>query len=1107
MGRSLTTLALLTAIILAAALIVPAMIDWEDQRAGLEAQIAEVVGGPVELAGPVSVRLLPTPRLTAARVSFQDADGRLVVEGASLHGELALWPLLANRIVVTGVALEGGDIRLSGNATTTRALVDELAARMSIGAGEFAYVIRPARLILDDSDGDDALILTDTQIEADWAGTGTPARLTLQIGTDFRADGTFRPQEDGTWRVNLRATYREELAVLSVGGVLGRLGAGAPFDGDFALDVEDLRAALGDATEEAVGPELSLRGPFHAAGAQWTATESKLILGTMQADVELRADTGEIPLVAGHMTTTLAELDALGLQMREVRDLVTAAALRGVDVPFPRWLHGEFSLNADGLVLNDRVVRELHTAVQIFNGQAHLSRLSGTMPGGTQVLYAPRRDVAQGLTVQSESLRSLMSWLGEDVSAYPEGKLQGLNLSAALNPGQDPLRISIFGLDLDGGHAEGALTFADDGDTVITLSVTGLDLDAYAPEAGGSFVTRLTHFAGLAASRESASFNLTGERVRLAGSSVDQFRFTGAVTDGTLTIEEAEIGFTNGGTLGAQGHWAGEGEPFLLQITGENTDPGLFAGLPIAPTEPAGLLLNVSRNDRGAASLSGNVRTRGLSIDVAGDQLVGGDEPTFRGRMIARGQDPGTLASALGLDTFAAYDGAELLDLQWFGAWSQGNVSAHLELAGLSLLARGTMSAPFDAERQAQLDFEYVARSASDLIAQAGGPQLATLENVLTTGTGRVRSTATGWSISTQDTAVGGNVVAATLNWNEGAPLTGSLELDGLDLMVSADDVPDDAPEGEAGTLAWSTAPLDLSWMESARAELNVSINRLGLADVPFKDVAFHLSLDTDRVVINEARGGAGEGILTGSVQMERDDSALVITADIAGEDVPADTLFAAAGLPESFGPLTLSAQMRTRGRSPFDLIAGLEGRMNVGLIDGALDMIDMGHLADALPEVRTRRALHDAANEAVRQGETDIARLSGAVPVSRGVFTLDGLSGVAETGPFAVAGALDLRSNIVDVETTFQITDPATGTAPVVVAFRGAGEGLNTSIDITALQDMIGERLADTPEGLLSEGDLPEDLQELLRDYEHAFPEGEGAATPDGETTPAQTP
>lgn len=1104
MGRSLTTLALLTAIILAAALIVPAIIDWEDQRAGLEAQIAEVVGGPVELAGSVSVRLLPTPRLTAARVSFQDADGRLRVEGASLHGELALWPLLANRIVVTRVALEGGDIRLTGNATTIRALVDELAARMSIGAGEFAYVIRPARLILDDSDGDDAFILTDTQIEADWAGADAPARLSFQSGADIRADATFRPQEDGTWRVNLRATYRDELAVLSVGGVLGRLGAGAPFDGDFALDIEDLRAALGQASEGAMGPALSLRGPFHAAGEQWTAAESKLILGTMQADVELRAETGEGLLAASHATTTLAELDALGLEMVPVRDFVLATATRGAGFPLPTWLTWDFGLSADGLVLNDRVARDVRAGVTVSGGIARLNTLSGTLPGGTQIAFAPRRDRARGLVVQSESLRSLMGWLGIDVSTYPQGRLQRLNLDLAISEENDPLRLSILSLELDGGHGEGVLSFAEDGDTIITLSLTELDLDAYAPEAGGTFVARLRYFAGMAGRRENASFNLTGERVRLAGSSVDQFRFTVAVAEGTLAIEEAEIAFANGGTLGAQGEWAGEGAPFDLQITGEAVDPGLFDGLPIAPAEAADLSLHLSRNDQSAATLEGNVRTQGLSIDVAGNQLVGGDEPAYRGRMIARGQEQGALASALGLETFAARDGAELLDLQWFGPWSRGNVSAHMELAGLSILARGTMSAPFDAERQAQLDFEYVARSASDLIAQAGGPRLTTLENVLTTGTGRVRSTASGWIVMTQDTVVGRNVVAATLNWNEGAPLAGSLELDALDLMVTSEGVPDDVPEGNARTLVWSTTPLDLSWMEGARAELNISINRLGLADVPFKDVAFHLSIDTDRIAINEARGGAGEGILTGSVQMERDDTALVVSADIAGEDVPANTLFAAAGLPEGFGPLTLSAQMRTRGRSPFDLVAGLEGRINAGLIDGALDAIDMGHLADALPDIRTRRALHDAANEAVHQGETAIARLSGAVPVSRGVFTLEGLSGVAETGSFAVAGALDLRSNIVDVETTFQITDPATGTAPVVVAFRGAGQGLNTSIDITALQDMIEGRLADTPQGLLSEGDLPEDLQELLRDYEQAFPEG---ATPDGETTPAQTP
>jgi len=1107
MGRSLTSLALFIAIILAAALIVPAMTDWDEQRAGLEAQIAEVVGGPVELAGPVSVRLLPSPRLTAARVSFQDADGRLRVDGASLHAELALWPLLASQVVVTQIVLEGGEVRLSGTAASTRALVDELVARMSIGAGEFDYVITPDRLIIGDDEG--ALDLPDTQLEAAWDGTDTPVRVTFRAGTDVRADATLRPQEDGTWRVNLRATYKEELAVLSANGLLGRLGAGAALDGDFSLDVQDLYAALGTGGEESEGPALSLRGPFHAAGADWTATECQMTLGTMQAALELRADTSEGLYLASHMSTSLADLDALGLQMADVRDLVAASALKGTQMPLPQWLHWDASLNTDGLVLNSRVLRDLRVSASLYDGAAHLGTMNATMPGGTQVTFAPRRDPARGLKVQSESLRSLMSWLGYDVSAYPEGKLQGLNLDLAISEETDPLRLSILNLNLDGGHAEGVLSFAEDGGAVVTLSANGLNLDAYAPEAGGSFVARLSYFAGLAGARESAEFNLTGERVHLAGSSVDRFRFAGNAAAGALNIEEAEIDFASGGTLGATGRWAGEGEPFALQISGQSVDPGLFEGLPIAPGDPADLELNLSRNEQGAATLSGNVRTQGLSIDILGNQLVGGDEPTYRGRMIARGQEQGALAAALGLDVFAGHDGAELLDLQWLGPWSDGNVTAHMELAGLSLVARGHAARPFANDRQAELDLEYTARSASDLVLQARGPALGKLDNVLVTGTGRLRSTGTGWTLATQDTTVGGNALAATLTWNRDAPLTGTVELDHLDLLPPREQS-EQPEESDEGALAWSTTPFDLGWMDGVNADLNVNMHRLILGDMPFKDVAFHLIANSEGIVFDAARGAAGEGILTGSAQLSRDDTALVVSTDLAGEDIPAHDVFTAADLPDASGVMTLSAQLNTRGRSPFDLVAGLQGRINLGLTDGALNTVNMGHLAESLPGVRTRRALHDAANAAMAQGATDIVRLSGPVPVERGVLSLTGLNGVAETGPFAVAGAIDLRSDIVDTEATFQITDPAEGTAPVIVAFRGAGGELNTSIDITALQDLIGGRLADTPEGLLSEGDLPEDLQELLRDYDAAFPEGADTsadAASGGDSAPAQTP
>jgi hypothetical protein len=594
---------------------------------------------------------------------------------------------------------------------------------------------------------------------------------------------------------------------------------------------------------------------------------------------------------------------------------------------------------------------------------------------------------------------------------------------------------------------------------------------------------------------------------------VDRFRFTGVSQDGALSIQEAEMVFANGGSLSARGRWAGEAAAFDLHVDGASVDPGLFDGLPIAPAEPADLSLHVARSDLGALTVEGNVRTQGLSIDLAGNQLIGGEEQTYSARMIARGQERGALAGALGLDVFAARDGAQLLDLQWLGPLSEGNLTAHLELAGLSVLARGTASEPFSPQPEADLAIEFTARSPSDLIMQLGGPDIAALNNVITTGTGRVQSANRPWIFTTDNTRVGGVPLTANLRGGVERPLSGVITLEELTLGAGISESAEDdvagteEDAGAVGRLAWSTTPFGLDWMEEARADLDISISTLVLGAVMFKDVAFHLTAEGDGITIDQARGSTGGGLLSGSAEIMRDEAALVVSSDIAGADMSAQDIFAAAGLPQASGPLTLAAQLHSRGRSPFDLIAGLEGRLDIGVTGGALDTINMGHLQDALANVRTRRALRDAANQAVTQGSTGIVRLDGVVPVSRGVFSFTGLSGVAETGAVTIGGALDLRSNIVDVETTFQISDPQEGPTPVIVAFRGAGAGLSTSIDITALQEAIGTRLADTPQGLLTEGDLPEDLQELLRDYEQTFPEGGDAAATAGDNIPAQTP
>ncbi|WP_349370795.1 AsmA-like C-terminal region-containing protein [Salinarimonas sp.] len=95
----LTALAGLVIVLLTAALVAPPLIDWDLRRAEVEAALSRAAGAPIETAGPIEVRLLPSPRLGVGRLviggSGEDAAA-LVADDVVAEIELA--PLLRGQV-------------------------------------------------------------------------------------------------------------------------------------------------------------------------------------------------------------------------------------------------------------------------------------------------------------------------------------------------------------------------------------------------------------------------------------------------------------------------------------------------------------------------------------------------------------------------------------------------------------------------------------------------------------------------------------------------------------------------------------------------------------------------------------------------------------------------------------------------------------------------------------------------------------------------------------------------------------------------------------------------------------------------------------------------
>ena len=118
-----TLLAIAISVILAllAALIGPYFIDWTAYRASIETQASRLVGVPVRLRGPIDIRLLPIPSLSAGQVEMAEP---VAIGVRELQIEFAFAPLLRGEWRATEVRLVGpvltmrldGQGRLPANA-------------------------------------------------------------------------------------------------------------------------------------------------------------------------------------------------------------------------------------------------------------------------------------------------------------------------------------------------------------------------------------------------------------------------------------------------------------------------------------------------------------------------------------------------------------------------------------------------------------------------------------------------------------------------------------------------------------------------------------------------------------------------------------------------------------------------------------------------------------------------------------------------------------------------------------------------------------------------------------------------------------------------------
>ncbi|MCB4822988.1 AsmA family protein [Roseicella aerolata] len=500
----------LVALLTAALWVAPHLLNWESWRPQLAELASARLGRPVSLDGPITLVLLPQPRVEAAAVSIGPAGDGVSVAARSMQLRLDLGALVAGRLEPREIVLIGGEISLPWPPVALPGF------RLSPWFGALDARLEDCRLRIGtlQAEAVNARLVTGGPVEAmvaegSLAWRGYAVRFSGQLG---------RAGFDGVAPLDL--TLAAAGSTVSARGVLAPEGG---FDGRLEAGGQDLAALL------------------PAPAVAWRATGRLTAAADLLAADGLTLDLGGQP-ARGAATFRLAPEPRLDITLAAGRlDLEAwVAALRGArGYALPSAVPVSIDLSAEATAFAGLPLRRLRGAFFLEGERLSLSDISALLPGETEIEVAgatagPRMELA--VQFAGRAMRETLAALGLPLAGTDPARLRMAEGRFKLALEGNEAAISDLTATVDGARVGGAGVWRQGGQAGPRPSV-GLGLTFDRLDLNG-LVPPLPDAAGLPAGLAGFDLNLriAAERVAWRDLVAERATLDAALENGRATL-------------------------------------------------------------------------------------------------------------------------------------------------------------------------------------------------------------------------------------------------------------------------------------------------------------------------------------------------------------------------------------------------------------------------------------------------------------------------------------------------------------------------------------------------------------------------------------------
>ncbi|MBK8083156.1 MAG: AsmA family protein [Devosia sp.] len=561
LNRLYIVVGVLAILALAAAFVVPSLVDWGLYRERMAAIAGEVLGAPVRIEGDVKFTLLPQPRLEFAGVSAGAPDApRLTVAG--VVAEFSLIDFLRDRYTVTRLVLDRPalSIRVASDGSVDAGLAPPRQVSTSNVAVASAEVIGGVIEVGDARPGDTypaTDINGELRLEAlrgpyafpgrgQFDGAGYQLRLTTGAIDDAGSASlaaTLRP-DDGRYVLTVEGSANTGLSP-SFSGILSYR------QPPRRVDPEGADAGRGD---------LVMTGKLEASPARVLLSDYVVVpdenrpatrlLGA--AEVTLGAGMAYNAVVSGGVMT-LPPRDATAEQAVEPYEIVRL--LRELPIPAPPALAGSIGIDIAELNLRAFSLRNVRLDARSEAGGWQIRQFRGELPGGSRVelagnvtRFGDHSEFSGTLSISTERLDLLSALWRKPSADTPLFNLPG-SLTARVDLIGETLTLSDGQLTLDGESRTFGAQIGIGSARDIQLNADLGRLDAGRSAALFALLPDLVQDAAFPVTFPKGEFSVIADELTLAGLAGRQLALSGSWDGGVLVLDRFTAGNLGGAAV------------------------------------------------------------------------------------------------------------------------------------------------------------------------------------------------------------------------------------------------------------------------------------------------------------------------------------------------------------------------------------------------------------------------------------------------------------------------------------------------------------------------------------------------------------------------------